>query len=189
MKSRFGPLAAVFLVCACGISTLAVQPLKQVLPTADRLKDRYEGGKKSLILVAERMPEADYGFRPMPTMEMFAERIAHVADHNFEGCQYIVEKPNPYKGVKFETRFTKRDELLAVLKESFAYCDLYFSRLSPEVLSQKIAVPAPPGASFKEVQVELGVGAIEVVTHNHEMYGYLAVYLRLKGLVPPSSSR
>jgi hypothetical protein len=139
--------------------------------------------------VAERMPEAEYGFRPTPAMETFAVRIAHIADLNFEQCSWIVDKPNPYKGVDLDAKFTKRTELIALMQESFAYCDAYFDRLSPAVLTEIRAVEAPPGASFREVKVEKGRAALDVITHNFEMYGYLAVYLRLKGLVPPSSSR
>jgi hypothetical protein len=35
-------------------------------------------------------------------------------------------------------------------------------------------------------QTRLGA-LVMVVAHNNEEYGYMAVYLRMKGLVPPSS--
>jgi hypothetical protein len=36
-------------------------------------------------------------------------------------------------------------------------------------------------------KVQAGASATAFLAHNNEMYGYMAVYLRLKGIVPPSS--
>ena len=192
MSAKRLALALVLVSLAVGGLSGFQEPrveLKPVMVVADSVKDRYTAVKTRLRQVAERMPEADYGFRPTPAMETFAVRIAHIADLNFDQCTWIVDKPHPYKGVDLDAKFTTRPELIALLEESFAYCDAYFDRLSPAVLTEIRTVEAPPGASFREVKVEKGRVAIDVITHNVEMYGYLAVYLRLKGLVPPTSSR
>jgi hypothetical protein len=45
----------------------------------------------------------------------------------------------------------------------------------------------PDGAP---TQVQVGIGGLmaNLVAHQNEVYGYTAVYLRLKGIVPPSSA-
>jgi hypothetical protein len=178
------------IVLSAGLFALQGSPsLKSEIPSSDSLLERYTGARTRLQQVAERMPEPEYGFRPTPLMETFAMRIAHVADMNFEDCQYLVGKPNPYQGVDLNAKFTTRSQLMALLQESFAFCDGYMSRLTPAVMAETVSAKAPPGAPFREVKVEKGGVAIRVVAHHMEMYGYLAVYLRLKGIVPPTSSK
>jgi len=163
--------------------------LKGYIPASDSLLERYEGGREVLIKVAEAMPEANYGFQPTPEMESFGVRIAHVARMNFTLCSFLVGKPEPYRGVALGKTVTEKAALVALIKESFAFCDVYMSRLSPQVMAETIATPGPPGQPNLTVKVELGGPAIDVVAHNHEMYGYLAVYLRLKGITPPTSGK
>ena len=38
------------------------------------------------IRAAEKMPEADYGFKPAPDVRTFAQQIAHVADDQYNLC-------------------------------------------------------------------------------------------------------
>lgn len=179
------------LVCFAIVVALGLQSpqVKPEMPVSDFLLARYNGGKTHLIKLAERMPETEYGFRPTPEMQPFAVRIAHVAAMNFEKCAFLVGKPNPHEGARLEATVTKKPALMKLLEESFAFCDAYMNRLSPKVMAETYAAKAPPGAQFPVVQVELGGLAIDVVAHNIEMYGYLSVYLRLKGLVPPTSGK
>ena len=73
---------------------------------------------------------------------------------------------------------TKAD-LVAALQASFAECDRAFDALTDATAMQMIT--AGRGQRSK-----LGV-LVGNTTHDNEEYGYLAVYLRLKGVVPPSS--
>jgi hypothetical protein len=183
---RLLSLATVFLMI---VGSLAGQtPLKPEMPASDFLKARYESGKTHLVKVAEMMPETDYGFRPTPETQTFGIRIAHVARMNFEKCAYLVGKPDPHAGTDLEKTVTGKSALVQLLKDSFAFCDGYMSRLSPQAMAETYAAKAPPGTAFGTVRMDLGGIAIDVITHNAEMYGYLAVYLRLKGLVPPTST-
>jgi len=164
--------------------------LKGYLPTSEFLHQRFYSSKTHLIQLAERMPETDYGFRPTPEMEPFGERIAHIAIHNYEQCAYAVDTPNPQKVVSSDSRVPGKTALLKLLKDSFDYCEPYMSRLmSKEVLSETINQEAPPGMKLRTIAVEKGGVAVNVIAHNNEMYGYLAVYLRLKGITPPTSGR
>jgi hypothetical protein len=157
-------------------------------PTFEALAERYTSVKTHLIQLVEIMPDAEYGFRPTPVMEAFGMRVAHAADMNFEQCAYLVGKPNPHAGESLERTFTKKADLVTLLKASFDFCDIYMNRLSRAAMAETVAAPHPTRPSIV-FDVELGGPAIGVVTHNVEMYGYMAVYLRLKGLVPPTSGR
>ena len=72
-------------------------------------------------------------------------------------------------------------ELVSALKESFAICDSAFDGLTDAGASRLVRL----GSSTRErSKLRLLVG---VIGHSNEQYGYMAVYLRLKGIVPPST--
>ena len=76
---------------------------------------------------------------------------------------------------------TSKTDLLAALKESYALCDAAFDALTDASAAQMVRL----GQSTRE-RSKLGLLA-GMTSHSNEEYGYMAVYLRLKGIVPPSS--
>ena len=76
---------------------------------------------------------------------------------------------------------TTKADLVAALKESFAECDKAFDSLTDAGAAQMIKGP-------RGERTKLGM-LNGVITHSNEEYGYMAVYLRMKGVVPPSSDR
>ena len=74
--------------------------------------------------------------------------------------------------------------LSKALADSFAFCDDAFSSLTDQTVNQMMpAGPGPgPGGPQSKGAILLGL-----IAHDNEMYGTMAVYMRSKGLVPPSS--
>jgi hypothetical protein len=70
---------------------------------------------------------------------------------------------------------------VTALKDSFAECDKPFDSLTDANATQMIK-----GQRGERSRLGMLVG---VITHDNEEYGYLAVYMRVKGVVPPSSDR
>jgi hypothetical protein len=77
---------------------------------------------------------------------------------------------------------TAKADLVAALKASFDECDAAFDKLTDANYLE--AAGAGRGQTPR-----LGALFRGVIIHDNEEYGYLAVYLRLKGIVPPSSDR
>jgi hypothetical protein len=71
--------------------------------------------------------------------------------------------------------------LTKALAESLAYCDAAYSGTTDANFGQLVKLPSPNAAASR--------GSVLDTTHNNEHYGNLVVYLRLKGLVPPSTAR
>jgi hypothetical protein len=170
---------ACILILAVGLAAAGhAQPAN---PLSSELLQSYTTIKSNLLKLAERMPEASYGFRPVPEVETFARRVAHIAGANFRTCA----------GLKGETKTldvrskTAKADLVAALQESFAYCDPVFSSLTDavavEMINGRIGSPPRP-----DPQTRLST-MWNVVRHSNELYGYMAVYLRLNGVVPPST--
>jgi uncharacterized damage-inducible protein DinB len=139
-------------------------------------KQTYDVVKNNLIQMAEVMPEENYSFKPTPDIRTFAQMVAHVADAQARLCSAASGQP---KSLDAASKTTKAD-LVAALKESSAMCDAAWDALTEANAHETIKL-GPTERS------KLGTLEYNSV-HSNEEYGYMAVYLRLKGIVPPSTA-
>jgi DinB superfamily len=144
-------------------------------PLSSDAQRGYESIKSNLTRMAEKMPEEDYAFQPVPEIRSFAQLVGHVADAQARTCSSVGGTP---KSVDAGSKTAKAD-LVAALKESFEICDGAFKSLTDATAGEMIE-----GRRGSRPKLSILNG---VVTHSNEEYGYMAVYLRLKNVVPPSS--
>ncbi len=136
--------------------------------------------KNNITSSAEKMPEADYFFKPTPDIRGYGQLWAHVADAQFGQCSGAKGVPNPRQGQpSFETLTTKA-EIVKALADSYAFCDDAFSSLTDASASEMIS-------NGRGGQQSRAVALLGVIGHGSEMYGIGTVYLRLKGQIPPST--
>ncbi len=160
----------LFVAMAAG----AVALQGQVTLSGDA-QQAYTNIKNNILKAAEKMPEENYSFKPTPDIRSFGALVAHIADSQTFLCNAAIgQKKAGTAGTK-----TAKADIVAALKESNADCDGAFNGLTD--------------ANAKDA-VKMGtrefthLGALmRNVMHDNEEYGYLAVYLRLKSVVPPSS--
>ncbi len=144
-----------------------------------------------LTRMADKMPAEYYSFKPTPDMRTFAASVAHIASGNLSTCAGLLKKKHPLLGQKIETTLTQKAELVAALKASAEMCDEYFAQLTTaaQLTDRFIESSSERGGTRYEFKVAHGAILSSLFSHSNEMYGYMAVYLRLKGIVPPSSER
>lgn len=135
----------------------------------------YQAVKANIMKAAEKMPDDSFGFKPTPDIRNFGELIAHVADAQMGICGVV---KGEMKRGDAASKTTKAD-LIAALKASDDYCDAVYGTITDA--DGTAIVKSPLGSRSK-----LGMLNFNVI-HDNEMYGTIAVYLRLKGLVPPST--
>lgn len=138
----------------------------------------WAGLKKNLSASAALVPEADYGFKPTPEVRSFGQIIGHLANDHYLICSGAKGEKNP-SSVDYE-KTTSKAELVAALDKSIAYCDSVLASMTDAVGAESVEV-------FKTKFVRLGVLQLNVA-HSSEHYGNLVTYMRLKGIVPPSSA-
>ena len=167
------------VVISLAVASLAVAGVRgqATYPYIAELRQNYGFVKTNLLALADKMPEEHYGFKPSPDVRSFAESIAHVSDSQARSCSLVNGDP---KMLDAGSKTTKAD-LVAKLKESFAICDAAFEALSDAGASQMVRLGQ---SKFERSKLGLLAG---VIGHSNEQYGYMAVYLRLKGIVPPST--
>jgi len=126
---------------------------------------------------AEKMPEEQYAFKPDPAVRTFGQILGHVADANYSFCSGVLGESSPSTGIE-KTKTTKA-ELRAALRDAFAYCNRAYDALTDASTNETVK-------AFGQERNKLGVLWFNA-SHNLEHYGNLVVYMRTKGIVPPSS--
>ena len=177
MKKRILTVISGLMLAA---SAAAAQPPPGPVGTALGLQRNYGQMKNNITSSAEKMPDADYFFKPTPDIRSYGQLWAHVADAQFGQCSGAKGVPNPRQGQpSFETLTTKA-EIVKALADSYAFCDDAFSSLTDASASEMIS-------NGRGGQQSRAVALLGVIGHGSEMYGIGTVYLRLKGQIPPST--
>ena len=130
-----------------------------------------------VIAAAEKMPEANYSFKPTPEVRSFGQILGHIADTQYGFCSAAAGMPNPMKDI--EKSMTSKTELVTALKNAVAYCYKAFDGMTDARGSQTMKLMNYDVARLTVLSIN--------TAHTDEHYGNLVTYLRLKGIVPPSS--
>jgi hypothetical protein len=170
--------AAIVLV---GVTTYSQQPpaTGQKIGLATSLQNGYAGIKRNFTAAADKMPEADYSFKPGSTPEArtFAQVIAHIAQSQFGQCSGIKGVPNPMAGKQLEQELKTKAEVTKALADSYALCDDLFAQVTDANVTDMVKAG--------QNEVTRAAALYGVIVHGNEMAGTAYVYLRSKNLVPP----
>lgn len=136
----------------------------------------YRQGAAYILAAAEQMPEAEYGFKPTPEVRSFGQLIGHVTNAQFMICAAALGESSP--ATQNYEQVTEKAALVEGLRASTAVCDRAYAQ-SDEAAAQVTRL-------FGQERTRLGALMLNAV-HDFEHYGNLITYMRLKGMVPPSS--
>lgn len=143
-----------------------------------------------LMAVAEAMPAEKYGFAPSAetfapgspakygTVRTFAGQLTHIAGANYHFYSQVSGAKPPAAASQVRDLKTK-DEILAALKQSFAYCHAQIMTITPQN-----AFTGIEGLDGFHTPATLAAFA---VAHGYDHYGQLVEYLRMNGVIPPGS--
>jgi len=164
--------------------TLGAQP-KPASTIGQELDGWISRTEKQLVQAAEEMPEEKYSFAPTAGefrgVRNFAKQVKHVAAANLLFAAGILGEEPPADAADErgpESAKTKA-QIVQCLKESFAALHRAAAVITPENVVERIKSP------FGErTRLSLAVGAI---AHSYDHYGQMVEYLRMNGMIPPSS--
>ncbi len=167
---------------ACAVAGLMISgaALGQGSPFASELQGSYERIKPNILKAADKMPAEDYSFKPTPDIRTFARVVNHVTEAQLHICG-AANKTDPSALAKVPAETADKAAIVEALKASFAECDKAYGGLTDANATEMLqAGPA------KRSRLSMLWGN---VAHDNEQYATLSLYLRLKGLVPPSSEK
>ena len=146
------------------------------------LRASWNSVKRYVVASAEKMPEANYAFKPTPEVRSFGELLTHVAGASYEFCASAKNEKAPFAEDAFEKKTMNKADIVKVTNDAIAYCDAAFAALT-DANAGTMVKPAFGG----EGQTRRVSSLVGQIGHDNEHYGNMVTYFRLKGLVPPSS--
>jgi uncharacterized damage-inducible protein DinB len=174
MVSVLAPAAAVL---AQDQPAAPAQPNLNPLSTWNKMA--YGRVKDILLRSAEKMPEENFGFKPVDTVRSYGQIIGHVADAQYLFCSLALGDKNP--ALDIEHTKTSKADLIAALHTAFAYCDKAYDGMTDASAVQMIKLFGNDAPRLSALTVNN--------MHDLEHYGNLATYMRIKSIVPPSSEQ
>jgi uncharacterized damage-inducible protein DinB len=176
-------LLPILLICVVASAALAQEkPPTPVVASQDNPlsawnKRTYGSMKKILVRYAEKMPEENYNFKPTDAVRSYGQTIGHIADSQYTFCSIVLGEKNPAPGI--EKAKTSKADLIAALKDAFAYCDKAYDGMTDASGSQIV--------KFMGIDTpKLGVLTANMM-HTMGHRGNLVTYMRMKNIVPPTS--
>jgi uncharacterized damage-inducible protein DinB len=176
-------LPAIVAVFASGLLSLSAPgqaETKSVSLKAELLND-WTGLKDTMHKIAAEMPADKYSFKATPAQQTFGERTVHVATTNVYFLSLLGgTAPKP----TIDPKLTGKEAALKAMDDSFDYGTAVLKAQTDQTLLQSVASPPKfMGPSSRARLIAFLTG------HTWDIYGQMAVYLRLNGLVPPASQR
>lgn len=111
-------LLVALSVVVCALPAAAQPPAQGMGSTVDlfskTLKTSFDTVGRYLAGSAEKMPEANFAFKPTPEVRSFGEILGHVANTHYSYCSRIKGEKNPNEGNDIEKKTAKADIVKAL---------------------------------------------------------------------------
>jgi uncharacterized damage-inducible protein DinB len=146
-------------------------------PITQSEKGLYSVISGAVVKAAEKMPQENYSFKPTPEVRSFGQLVGHVADANYTFCSQASGEANPMKDI--EKTKTSKSDLVSAIKDAIAYCNKAYDSMTDAKGSEMVKL-------FGFNLAKLTLFSLNTA-HTDEHYGNMVTYLRLKGIVPPTS--
>ena len=143
--------------------------------------------ERDVVSASDAMPEEKYSFAPtageFTGVRTFAEQVKHLSAANYQLAARILGE-SPRHGEHDETApdsIKSKAQIMDYVKGSFAELHRAAAAISGVNMLQPIATSPGPPTRFE--------CAVDAVAHSYDHYGQMVEYLRMNGIVPPSSRR
>lgn len=173
-------LMRVAVVCFVSASPALAQA-PSANPVSDAIRESWAEAKRNIDESAALIADADYGFKPVDSVRSFGALLAHVAGANYVFCASARGEKPPHAEDEFEKAAKTKTEIVKAVRESIAYCDAAYKRLTDRNAGELV------DGAFGAGKAPRAAALIGNAGHNQEHYGNLVTYFRIKGIVPPSS--
>lgn len=174
---------SLFVVLAAGAVGTSAQEAASATPSANPISasqgKMYTLLSGVVISAAEKMPEENYSFKPTPEVRSFGQLVGHLADSQYFFCSLAAGEKKSGGGV--EKNKTSKADLVAALKDAVAYCKTSYAGMTD----------AKGGEMVKLMNMDFARLTVLAANtaHDYEHYGNMSTYMRIKGIVPPSSEK
>ena len=177
---------AVFLMCATLAFSQAAPTSAMKGPAAEAAKDPIATSLRALMQRSEKnteeaveaMPADKFSYKPTAEQMTFAHLAVHIVGFNNGFCAKAADVPAPK--VEEPKESDSKDQLVAAVKASYAFCNDALSKMDDSKLGDTIDL-------FGGRQAPRGMAALILASGWSDHYATAAMYLRLNGVLPPSA--
>lgn len=184
MRRMQAGYAAVAVLMVSGLAlgqapAAAPAPAPPTGPAAE-VQAAYARTKSNILKSADKMPAENYTYKPTDDIRTYARVVNHVTEAQLRVCGTINGLPADQMKPPADT--ADKATIVAALQASFDQCDKAYAGITDANMLDTFSIFGPAKRSR--------IGSLwGNVSHDTEQYATLALYLRLKGLVPPSSEK
>ena len=174
-------------IVMCVLLGLGHAAAQSATVSGDLLTD-WQQQKRSMMAIAEAMPETAFSFKPIEAQRTYAEQILHIAGANVYLMQHlggvaVAPDVDTTDFTVFGLSATSKAAVLEALGAGYDYGIAVLQEFSDEQLLETVAGPRYLG---NVTRVKM---AYFTLSHAMDIYGQMAVYLRLNDVTPPASRR
>jgi len=163
------------------LKTFANRPLGGAIQRSFNVFSNY------LVVAAGMMSESAYPFRPTPDVRTFGEQINHATGAHYSFCSQAGVPPGIERKTAPNLRtLTAKADIVKALKDSIAYCDAILAAATEAWLME--TATALGGSSSGLIPAIRAHALMYNNVHTAEDYGTITTYIRMSGLVPPSTA-
>jgi uncharacterized damage-inducible protein DinB len=183
LQNRYAGI--VVAVLAVAVLMLSAQAAAQPTPPQTfpaYLQGQYATLKRNITGSVDKMPAEHLAFKPAPEVMSYAEMLTHIVETQYGYCSTVKGAVNP--GASLNFKVTDKAAVGQLVKDSFAYCDDAFAAVTNENALELLT----RGSAPNQRQLARVNQLTQLIVHGNEHYGNLVTYMRLKGIVPPSST-
>ncbi len=170
----------IVMLIAATLGVLAPLPLAaQTAPVKAEVRQDWTELKATMMKIADAMPEDKFSYKSTPAQRNYGEQILHVASANVT----VLKDVGPAQPPTINMEATSKAEILKALGDSFDYGTALIDHQTDQSILQTVKTLFHVGNATRSRVFYLLIG------HAWDIYGQMAVYLRLNGITPPASQR
>lgn len=169
--------AAAILLALLGLPAAASAQAVAESAALDGARSMYQMVRDHIMATAVDTPEELYAFRPTDEVRSLGQLLGHVGNASFMFCATVLGEDSP--GTSNLEEAPDKATMVAGLRAAFAYCDRAYAEPTPAQLNEEVNLFGMTGSKIWVL--------IFNASHDWEHYGNLVTYMRLNGIVPPSS--
>jgi hypothetical protein len=180
--SRFVISSAIIMLFICALPATS----QELAPMARILDQELKILEHDFVPLAEAMPAEKYNFAPtqgeFKGVRTFMQQVGHTAQAMYKSASAVLEEklpPGLGGGEEGPDSIKTKDEMVNYLKGAFVYGHKAMAKMTPANLSDE--VQADWGKASRLFMADL------MVWHSFDHYGQLVEYVRMNGIIPPSS--
>src|SRR5580698_3803016 len=188
VKRILAVVACVFFSAALALAQTSTPAPAAKAPDAGPVKDPVTTSLRFLLQrstgntvgAVEAMPADKFSYKPTPDQETFVHLVVHIIGFNNSFCAKAADVPAPKVDEPKET--DSKDQLVAAVKASYAFCSDAVGKMDDSKLSDSIEI-------FGGLQGPRAMASLILASGWADHYAAAAMYLRMNGITPPSAQK